>query len=113
MGWIKDPSRALKNKIYHKTTISARTAVKRTSSFFGAIIYLIGLFYYYILVIPIKWILIASWMLLKYTCLGIAWLFVTAFNGIVSLVEWIINLSRKDAPVVEEENIENSDFEQK
>lgn len=35
-GWIRDPRRALYNKIYHKTTISAEDALKLFRSFIGA-----------------------------------------------------------------------------
>lgn len=28
MGWIRDPKRALYNKIYHKTTVSLKDAVE-------------------------------------------------------------------------------------
>ena len=91
MGWIKNPSRAFKNKIYHKTTISATKAVKGTSN-------LIVIILYYLIVVPIKWMFILTWILLKYLCLGIAWLFVVLYNGIVSLVEKIINSKRENVP---------------
>lgn len=100
MGWIKNPSRALKNKIYHKTTFSAQSAIKGTSS-------LLAGFFYYCIVWPIKWIFIimfamfyfifwAAFMIIKYMVQGIVWLFVALYNGVVSLVEKIINDNRED-----------------
>lgn len=47
MGWIKNPSRALKNKIYHKTTFSAKQA---------------GSLLYFLIVAPIKWMFIIMWV---------------------------------------------------
>ncbi len=104
MGWIKNPSRAFKNKIYHKTTISARSAVKGTGN-------LIGMILYYLFWVPIKWMFILVWILLKYTCLGIAWLFVAAYNGTVCLVEKIVNAKREDAPPGEEDAAYESDYD--
>lgn len=45
MGWINDPKKAAYNKIYNKTTISAKDIVNNKSSFsegIGAIFNLIG-----------------------------------------------------------------------
>ena len=94
MGWIKNPSRALKNKIYHKTTFSAKDAIKGTSNLFGAIMY-------YFIVLPMKWIFILMFYMMKYTLLAMAWVCVAIFNGIVWLVEKIININREDPPVDE------------
>ena len=64
MGYIKNPKKAIKNKVYNKTTISADKFVKRTGNIFidifvmlpVACVYYIFLLYYYMLVkLPI-WI---------------------------------------------------------
>lgn len=100
MGWIKNPSRALKNKIYHKTTFSAKQA---------------GSLLYFLIVVPIKWMFIIMWVavkwtaiamfyMMKYMLLGMAWVFVALYNGIVSLVEIIINAGREEPPVNEIED---------
>ncbi len=91
MGWIKNPSRALKNKIYHKTTFSAKSAVKGTSNLIGAI-------FYFLIVLPMKWLFILMFYMMKYMLLAMAWGCVVIFNGIVWLVETIINLRREDPP---------------
>ncbi|SFU43490.1 hypothetical protein [Butyrivibrio sp. INlla21] len=93
MGWIKNPSRALKNKIYHKTTFSAKSAIKGTSNIIGAILY-------YFIALPTKWIAIALFYMMKYMLLGMAWICVAVFNGIVFLIEMIINFKREDDPAV-------------
>lgn len=91
IGWIKDPSRALKNKVYHKTTISAKSAIKKSSNFFVT-------FLYYCFVWPMKWIFIImleimKWMaigiylLFRLIIMGLVWLFVNAYNGVISLIE--------------------------
>ncbi len=88
MGWIKNPSRALKNKIYHKTTFSVKDASKGISKILWLIFY------------PV-------WIIIKYTCIFTAiavyymifamiWLIVALFNGIIALIEWLINIGRKD-----------------
>ncbi len=94
MGWIKNPSRALKNKIYHKTTFSAKDAIKGTSNLFGAIIY-------YLIVLPIKWMFILMFYMTKYMLLAMVWVCVAIFNCIVWVVEKIINLNREEPPVVD------------
>lgn len=64
MGYINNPEKAIKNKVYNKTTISADKFIKRTGNIFVdlfmilplACIYYIFLLYYYMLVkLPI-WI---------------------------------------------------------
>ncbi|WP_022762811.1 hypothetical protein [Butyrivibrio sp. AD3002] len=92
MGWIKNPSRAFKNKIYHKTTFSAKSAIKGTSNIFGAILY-------YCIVIPVKWTAIIMFYMMKYLFLLMVWICVALFNCIVWLVETIINMRREDPPV--------------
>ena len=73
MGWVKNPKKALSNKIYKKTTVSAKDA---GGCLFACIWY------------PIYWCCILMW-----------WLGVLVVNGIISLVEWIMNRNAIDAPV--------------
>lgn len=86
-AFIKSPGKAIKAKIYKKTTISTKSAVK------GAGGCLCALF-----MIPLYLI----WYMLKYIFLGIAWAFVLLINGCIALVEWFINLNRKDDIVNDE-----------
>ena len=84
MGWVKNPKKALSNKIYKKTTVSAKDA---GGCLFACIWY------------PIYWYCILMWWMVKYTVLGMWWLGVLVVNGIISLVEWIMNRNAIDAPV--------------
>lgn len=83
MGWIKNPKKALSNKIYKKTTVSAKDA---GGCLFACIWY------------PIYWCCILTWWMIKYSVLGIWWLGVLIVNGIIALVEWIINRNTVDIP---------------
>ena len=76
MGWAKNPKKALSNKTYKKTTVSAKNA---GGCLFACIWY------------PIYWCGMLMWWMLKYTILGIWWLGAMVVNGIISLVEWFIN----------------------
>lgn len=83
MGWIKNPKKALSNKFYRKTTVSAKDA---GGCLFACIWY------------PIYWSCILMWWMVKYTVLGMWWLGVLIANGIIALVEWIINRNTVDIP---------------
>jgi len=82
MGWIKNPKRALSNKIYRKTTISTK----------GAMGCLTACIWY-----PIYWCFVLSWWMIKYVVLGICWIGVLFINGIIAFVEWIINRNAVDS----------------
>ena len=82
MGWVKNPKRAFKNKIYNKTTISSKKAM-------GC---LIACIWY-----PIYWSFLLTWWFIKYTFLGFCWLGVTMINGCIALYEWFINRNAVDA----------------
>ena len=81
MGWVKNPKKALSNRIYKKTTVSAKDA---GGCLFACIWY------------PIYWCCILAWWMIKYTALGMWWLGVLIVNGIIALVEWIINRNTVD-----------------
>ena len=83
MGWIKNPKKALSNKIYRKTTVSAKDA---GGCLFACIWY------------PIYWCCILMRWMVKYTVLGMWWLGVLIVNGIIALVEWVINRNSVDSP---------------
>ena len=83
MGWIKNPKKALSNKIYKKTTVSAKDA---GGCLFACIWY------------PIYWCCILMWWMIKDTVLCMWWLGVLIVNGIIALVEWIINRNTVDIP---------------
>lgn len=91
MGWIRNPKKALYNKIYHKTTFSAKSAIKGTSNLIFALFYYCGW-------LPVKWMFILLMVMTKYIILGAVWLFVAMINGIVGLIEMIINARREDPP---------------
>lgn len=100
MGWVKNPKKAFQNKVYHKTTISAKKATKGIAGIFVGI----GLLCWWM----IKWSFLLCFYMCKYICLFFAWLFVAIYNGIVALVEWIINSGREDNPneIIETDIIE-------
>ena len=83
MGWIRNPKKAAYNKVYKKTTISAK------SLFSG-------------LAALIKWMFLAMWYIVKYTCLGIWWIVVMCINGIISVVEKIANVGAVEEPKLAE-----------
>ena len=83
MGWLKNPKKALSNKIYKKTTVSAKDA---GGCLFACIWY------------PMYWCGILTWWMIKYTVLGMWWLGVLIVNGIIALVEWIMNRNTVDSP---------------
>ncbi len=83
MGWIKNPKRAFSNKIYRKTTVSAKSA--------GGC--LVACFWY-----PVLFSCILAWWLIKYTLVGMWWLGVLIVNGIIALIEHIININAIDPP---------------
>ena len=91
MGWIKDPSRALKNKIYHKTTFSAMDASKGIAR----LIYLI----FYLMWLCLKYSAIAIWLIIKYFVLATVWLITLLVNAIITLIELIINIGKETAPL--------------
>lgn len=93
MGWIKNPKKAFKNKVYHKTTISAKKAYKGITGIFVGFFMLCWWM--------IKWSFLLLFYFMKYFCIFMAWILVAIFNGIVALVEWIINLGKEDAPLDE------------
>lgn len=81
MGWIKNPKKALYNKVYRKTTISAKDSV-------GCLT--VCIWY------PIYFSCILLWLICKYVFLGLWWCCVALINAIISVVEWFINRNAVD-----------------
>lgn len=96
MGFIKNPSKAIKGKIYRKTTVSAKGAAKGIGGCLWAFC-----------VIPfyITWyVLVLMWYMMKYLVLGTIWLFVFVINGCIAFVEWCINLGKQHHNEASDEN---------
>lgn len=89
MGFINNPKKALYNKAYNKTSISAK---KSSKAFSGCLFAPFYYFFYFF-----KLLLILSFYMIKYFCILLWWLCVLLINGIISLVEFVINLNAEDA----------------
>ena len=81
MGFIKNPAKAIKGKIYRKTTVSAKSVGKGLGGCLWACF-----------VIPFY----LMWYMMKYMVLGFVWISVALINGCIALVEWCINIGRKN-----------------
>lgn len=88
IGFIKNPGKAIKGKIYRKTTVSAKGAAKGL----GGLLWACCAISFYL----IWYTLVLMWYMLKYLVLGTAWLFVHVINGCIAFVEWCINLGKHD-----------------
>lgn len=94
MGFIKNPGKAIKGKIYRKTTISAKSAVKG----FGGFLWACCVIPFYIM----WYTIVLMWYAMKYIFLAGIWIIVLLINGIMALVEWGINFyNQKNAEPVE------------
>ena len=103
MGFIKNPIKSIKGKIYRKTTISAKDAVKKSGGCLGIlIIWPLYLMWY---------MLVLMWYMIKYTVMGFVWLFVFLLNACISLFEWIINIMDKNRINNSNTNIEGDEAE--
>ena len=88
MGFVKNPRKAIKGKIYRKTTVSAKNAAKDLGGCLWACCILPFYLMWYMLVL--------MWYMMKYLALGAIWLFVFVINGCIAFVEWCINLGKQD-----------------
>lgn len=88
MGFIKNPAKAIKGKIYRKTTVSA----KNVSKGLGGCLWACCVIPFYLM----WYTLVLMWYMMKYMVLGLVWLSVTLINGCIALVEWCINMGRKN-----------------
>lgn len=89
VGFIKNPSKSIKAKIYRKTTISAKDASKGI----GALI----LFPFYL-----TWYaFVFFWYIMKIMFVAVVWVTVQIVNLCVMLVEWLINLRAQEQPFEE------------
>ena len=88
MGFIKNPAKAIKGKIYRKTTVSAKSVGKGLGGCLWACFVIPFCLMWYTLVL--------MWYMMKYMVLGFVWIFVALINGCIALVEWCINIGRKN-----------------
>lgn len=88
MGWIKNPGKALKGKLYRKSTISAKQGM-------GCLVACIWYPIYFSFLLA-YWCLVLMWWMIKYSVLGIWYLGVLVVNGIIAIVEAIINRGAVD-----------------
>ena len=88
MGFIKNPAKAIKGKIYRKTTVSAKSVGKGLVGCLWACFMIPFYLMWYTLVL--------MWYMMKYMVLGFVWISVALINGCIALVEWCINIGRKN-----------------
>ena len=88
MGFIKNPAKAIKGKIYRKTTVSAKSVGKGLGGCLWACFVIPFCLMWYTLVL--------MWYMMKYMILGFVWISVALINGCIALVEWCINIGRKN-----------------
>lgn len=74
IGWVRNPKKALYNKVYRKTSVSSKKAASGIGS---------------LLALPF----IAAFYIIWFSLLLVWWVCVMVVNGIIALVEWIINLN--------------------
>lgn len=77
MGMIKNPKKAIYNKIYRRVTISPWRIGEG----------LVSAFLYFFLYLPA----VLLWVFAKYSILAAVWIVVTVINGIIALAEHIAN----------------------
>ena len=88
MGWIRNPKKALYNKIYNKTSISTR---KAGNAFSGCLLIP------FLLIFEIcKVVFILMFYMTKYSFLALYWAMVALINGIISFVEILMNIGADD-----------------
>lgn len=88
MGFIKNPAKAIKGKIYRKTTVSAKSVGKGLGGCLWACFVIPFYLMWYTLVL--------MYYMMKYMALGFVWISVALINGCIALVEWCINIGRKN-----------------
>lgn len=93
MGFIKNPAKAIKGKIYRKTTVSAKGL--------GGCLWACFVLPFYLM----WYMLVLTWYMIKYLVLGTIWLFVFVINGCIALVEWFINLGQQNHDEISEEQV--------
>lgn len=83
MGFIKNPVKSVKGKIYRKTTISA----KSLTNSIGSLVWLFIMIPLYVM----WYILLLTWYLFKFMVVGLVWVTIMLINGCIALIEWWIN----------------------
>ena len=88
VGFIKKPAKAREGKIDRKTTVSAKSVGKGLGGCLWACFVIPFCLMWYTLVL--------MWYMMKYMVLGFVWISVALINGCIALVEWCINIGRKN-----------------
>lgn len=100
VGWIRNPRKALYNKVYRKTSVSSKKLVSGIGS---------------LLALPFIAVIYMAIFMIWFSVMLLWWVCVLVVNGIIALVEWIINLNadggepeyiEADADTVTEQEIE-------
>lgn len=78
MGWIRNPRKALYNKVYRKTSVSSKKMVSGVGS---------------LLALPFIAVIYMAIFLIWFSVRLIWWVCVMVVNGIIALAEFIINLN--------------------
>lgn len=100
MGWLKNPRKAMYNKIYHKTTFSVKSL--------GGLIF--ACFYYpiYWTMLLLMWSMWLSLVILWWMLKGIVYLGIWAVNGCIALVEWLVNRHAENEALPEASETEDT-----
>lgn len=100
VGWIRNPRKALYNKVYRKTSVSSKKLVSGIGS---------------LLALPFIAVIYMAIFMIWFSVMLLWWVCVLVVNWIIALVEWIINLNadggepeyiEADADTVTEQEIE-------
>lgn len=78
IGWVRNPKKALYNKVYRKTSVSSKKVVSGIGS---------------LLALPFIAVIYMAMYLIWFSMLLMWWACVMVVNGIIALVEFIINLN--------------------
>lgn len=78
IGWIRNPKKALYNKVYRKTSVSSKKVVSGIGS---------------LLALPFIAVIYMAIFLIWFSVMLLWWVCVMVINGIIALVEFIINLN--------------------
>lgn len=86
VGLITNPKKSVYNKVYRKTSVSAK----------GAMGCLTACIFY-----PIYFMCLLTWWFIKYSALFLWWTGIFLINGIISIVEFFMNMGAEDSPAID------------
>lgn len=78
IGWIRNPKKALYNKVYRKTSVSSKKVVSGIGS---------------LLALPFIAVIYMAIFMIWFSVMLLWWVCVMMVNLVIALVEWIINLN--------------------